>query len=281
MKSSAYAKINLSLIITGVKDGYHLLDSIMVSCKNLKDDVVIKKSKKDKIKFLGNSKGIDLENNTVIKAVRLFRENGFDIPPLSIKIKKRIPVMAGLGGSSADAACAIRMLCRMFKIDLRHPAVLKIAQAIGSDAPYMLNANACRVTGTGNQVQPVNNNLKLKAVIAMDYPVSTKQSFEAFDKLNLNGSDAALNDLAVKALEESDFELLKDNMVNDLEKASCAVAPEIIGTKQKLTQAGAISVLMTGSGGAFFALSQDKATQDKIYKSLKNKVKYLFKTDIF
>lgn len=281
MKLNAYAKINLSLIITGVEGGYHLLDSVMVSCKNLKDTVIIKKSKKDVIKFLGNIADIDPESNTVKKTIKLFRQNGFDIPPLSIKIKKRIPVMAGLGGSSADAACAIRILCKMFGIDINSPLVLQIARSIGSDVPYMLNVSACRVTGMGHKIQPLKNNLKLKAVIAMDFPMSTKLSFEAFDKLNLKGSDTIHNDLIAKALENADFELLKDNLVNDLERASCFVEPKIVSTKEKLKSAGAQITAMTGSGGAFFALFEDNKTQNFIYKSLKNKAKYLYKTDIF
>jgi 4-diphosphocytidyl-2-C-methyl-D-erythritol kinase len=280
MKLSAYAKINLSLIITGVEGGYHLLDSVMATCRNLKDTVIIKKSKKDCIMFLGNFADISPENNTVIKTIRLFRENGFDIPPLDIKIKKRIPVMAGLGGSSADAACAIKILGRMFGIDINSPKVLRIAQSVGSDVPYMLNLSACRVSGLGHKIHPIKNDLKLKAVIAMDYPVSTKQSFEAFDKLNLKGSDISRNDLIIKALKNADFELLKAHLVNDLESASCFIEPRILSAKKILEKQGQVTS-MTGSGGAFFALVLDKKTQNKIYKSLKNKVRYLYKTDIF
>ena len=86
MKLHAYAKINLSLIVTGKQDPYHLLDSIMLSCKDLKDTVKIKKAKKDSIKFFGCFADIDKDINTVKRTIELFKENGFDIPPLRVKI---------------------------------------------------------------------------------------------------------------------------------------------------------------------------------------------------
>ncbi|HEY8423256.1 MAG TPA: 4-(cytidine 5'-diphospho)-2-C-methyl-D-erythritol kinase [Clostridia bacterium] len=281
MKSCAYAKINLCLIITGIENGYHLLDSVMASCKNLKDTVIVKKSKKDSIKFLGKFSDIDPQNNTVYKTLTLFREKGFDIPPLDIKIKKRIPIMAGLGGSSADAACFIKIICKMFKLSLSDPKILEIAKTAGSDIPYMLNTRPCRVKGTGNIIQPLKNNFKLKAIIAMSGTVSTKQSFQAFDELGLEGSDKTHCDNITKALENADFELLKNNLVNDLEKASCYINPKIVSAKELLKAAGAEAAAMTGSGGAFFALARNNRVLNKIYKSLKGKVRFLYKTEIF
>ncbi|HHW90374.1 MAG TPA: 4-(cytidine 5'-diphospho)-2-C-methyl-D-erythritol kinase [Clostridiales bacterium] len=281
MKLHAYAKINLSLIVTGEQDGYHLLDSIMLSCKNLKDTVIIKKSKKDSVKFFGRFADIDTDNNTVKKTIELLKENGFDIPPLRVKIRKRIPIMAGLGGSSADAACVIKILCAMFGFDINSRKIQNIAKTIGSDVPYMLNLRACRVSGMGQKIQILENNSKLKAVIAMNYPMSTKQCFEAFDRLNLKGSISACNDIIIKALKGNNFGLLKDNLINDLEKAANFINPKIQSAKQSLIQTGADYIGMTGSGGAYFALTQKKSIQNKIYRSLKGKVKYLYKTDIF
>lgn len=281
MKLHAYAKINLSLIVTGKQDPYHLLDSIMLSCKDLKDTVKIKKAKKDSIKFFGRFADIDKDINTVKRTIELFKENGFDIPPLSVKIKKRIPVMAGLGGSSADAACAIKILCKMLGVDIDSPKIQNIAKTIGSDVPYMLNSKACRVTGMGQKIQVLENNCKLKAIIAMNYPMSTKQCFEAFDRLNLKGSNAAINDTIIKALKNNNFALLKDNLINDLEEAANFINPKTQSAKRLLIEAGAEYVGMTGSGGAYFALTPKKSIQNKIYRSLKGKAKYLFKTDIF
>lgn len=281
MKQYAYAKINLSLIITGVQGSYHLLDSIMLSCKDLKDTVIIKKSKKDSIKFLGRYSNIDPENNTVAKTIKLFRDNDLDIPPLSIKIIKRIPIMAGLGGSSADAAASIKILCKMFGIDINSEKVLKIAKSVGSDVPYMLNTKPCRVLELGQKVIPLQNNCKLKAVIAMNYPMSTKQCFEAYDQLNIIGSNTSKNDAIAKALKENNLAKILENFSNDLEKAANFINPKIQSAKDALIKAGAEYVNMTGSGGAYYCIVPNNSTKNKIYRRLKGKVNFLFKTDIF
>ncbi|HEY8389872.1 MAG TPA: 4-(cytidine 5'-diphospho)-2-C-methyl-D-erythritol kinase [Clostridia bacterium] len=282
MKIYAYAKINLSLFLTGTKDNFHLLDSVMLTCKNLKDTIIIKKSKVDRIEFLGDQVDkIDADNNTVKKCLNLFRKNTNIYTPVYIKVIKRIPIMAGLGGSSADAAGVLRGLCKLFRVDINSPEILDAAKKTGSDVPYMLRSNAARVKGVGDQIEYIQNNSNLYTVIAMDSEVSTKSCFDTFDQLNIAYSDSVYNDNLVLALYKNDYDNIIKNIKNDLYAAAINVNPDILYTEQNLKKTEADIVSMTGSGGAFFGLTSKKSSMKKIYKALKGKSKYIFKTDIF
>ena len=281
MKLYAYAKINLSLFLTGTKDGLHLLDSVMLTCKDLKDTIIIKKAKTDSLNFFGTqSDKIDINNNTVKKALDLFRKNTNNYTPLCIKVIKNIPVMAGLGGSSADAACLLRGLCKMFGLDINDKKILDAAKNTGSDVPYMLKMRAARVSGTGDNIENLKNNTKLYTVIAMDGEVSTKKCFDAFDSLDCPYSDNSSNDRLITALYNNDYINIIKNIKNDLYDAAISVNPDILQTQSLLQKTNADIVCMTGSGGAFFAVTSKKRQQKTIYDSLKGKTKYIFKTDI-
>jgi 4-diphosphocytidyl-2-C-methyl-D-erythritol kinase len=184
MKLYAYAKINLSLYVIGLKDGMHLLDSIMLTCKDIKDTIIIKKSSIDSLKFSGcQTDKIDVNNNTVKKALGLFRKNTGIYTPLDIKVIKKIPIMAGLGGSSADAACLLRGLAKMFGLNIQNSSIQNAAKNTGSDVAYMLDRRAARVSGVGECVEYIDNNTKLYMLIAMDECISTKECFAVFDKM--------------------------------------------------------------------------------------------------
>lgn len=282
MKLYAYAKINLSLFLTGTKDGLHLLDSIMLTCKDLKDTIIIRKSNIDSLDFFGTQTDkIDINNNTVKKALDFFRNNTKIYTPLCIKVIKTIPVMAGLGGSSADAACLLRGLSKMFGLKLDSKEVLDAAKNTGSDVPYMLKLHAARVSGTGDKIEIIKNKTKLYTVIAMDGEVSTKKCFDAFDSLKCPYSDKSRNDRLVKALCDNDYINVVKNIKNDLYDAAVAVNLNILHTQSLLQKTHADIVCMTGSGGAFFALTSKKRLQKNIYDSLNGKAKYIFKTSIF
>lgn len=254
----------------------------MLTCKNLKDTIIIKKSKVDRIEFLGDQVDkIDADNNTVKKCLNLFRKNTNIYTPVYIKVIKRIPIMAGLGGSSADAAGVLRGLCKLFRVDINSPEILDAAKKTGSDVPYMLRSNAARVKGVGDQIEYIQNNFNLYTVIAMDSEVSTKSCFDTFDQLNIAYSDSVYNDNLVLALYKNDYDNIIKNIKNDLYAAAINVNPDILYTEQNLKKTEADIVSMTGSGGAFFGLTSKKSSMKKIYKALKGKSKYIFKTDIF
>lgn len=282
MKIFAYGKINLSLYITGItSNNMHLLDSVFATTKNIKDTIIIRRTKHDKIIFCGkHSASIDCQNNTVIKALKFFREKTKISSPLYIKVKKNIPCRAGLGGSSADAAAIINALCKSFDIDIKSPSVSEIALLTGSDIPFMLRGGVSRVKGIGDIFSDININYPLYAVICMDSEVSTAECYRQYDALNIPFSTNMSNDLLESALTNGTVDNVKNYIKNDLEAAAVFINPLILSTRDNMKKVSKGIVSMTGSGGAYFTICRDKKTQRKIFSSLKGKVKHLFKTII-
>ena len=155
VKIKAYAKINLTLDVTGVSEGYHLLDSFVASI-SLYDLLVVRK-RKDKLVSVTmhgmDSEGIPPESNNAFRAgeafVRRFSTTGADIT-----VYKNIPMGAGLGGSSADAAGVLSALAALYGAD--EEALGELADALGSDTRYMLRGGYARMRGRGNLISPVS-----------------------------------------------------------------------------------------------------------------------------
>jgi len=146
------AKINLALHITGVKeDGYHILDSIVIFT-DIFDSVSFKKDRKNVLTFTGEfSKSLNVKNNSVIKALNLF-ENPF-ADRFAINIEKNLPLGAGLGGGSADAAAVIRFITNYCSQPM--PSLEAISK-IGADVPVCVLSLASRVGGIGEITRPIN-----------------------------------------------------------------------------------------------------------------------------
>ena len=141
----SFAKVNLTLDITGVNGGYHMLDSVVASIDVA--DVITARSRRDgqiNVTMHGEgSENIDPERNNAVKAARAFMHH-FDTCGADIAVWKNIPVGAGLGGSSADVAGVLRAMAKLYNID-DFEAVKAIADSLGSDCGYMLTGGYARL----------------------------------------------------------------------------------------------------------------------------------------
>lgn len=239
------AKINWDLYITGLLDnGYHALDSIVASI-DLFDDIDI---------YISDGSGIEVlcdispgQNNLAWKAADRFLNHIGISCKIVIKITKRIPSGAGLGGGSSDAACVIKSLNEMLKCNLDREELKKIAQTIGSDVPCFIHGGWRQMTGRGEVVKDIVASNRFIVLAMPNKPVSTALAYKVFDEnpVFLNPDQNRL---------EKPF--------NALTKASVSIVPEIKDTLELLDLTGASPFSMTGSGSACFGVYKTKKQAD-------------------
>ena len=250
MIKKAYAKINLSLKVLGTReDGYHDLDTIMINI-NLFDKLIFKKS--DAVKVNMNIDIGDVSKNIVYKTVMLLKEKYKISQGIDIYIKKNIPMGAGLGGGSSDAAQTILALDKIWELNLSEQEKIENAKKIGADVPFFLFNKIARVRGIGEKIDFLNKNVYKKVILVCpNLNCSTKEVYSKWH----NSSSYNIDDI-----DYVDF----NNIFNDLEQATLEAYPlyKLNEIKNNLKEVGCTSTLMSGSGSSVFGL------YDKVNKSL-------------
>jgi len=254
----AYAKLNLTLgVLYKRADGYHALDSIMQSI-DLFDSVTVERARD----IIVTSTGMTLPyDNTLRRAAEAYR--ALTGRGAHIRVVKRIPAEAGLGGGSTDAAAALNGLQSLYG-ELDEPTLLEIAAKVGADVPFCLRGGAQRAEGIGESLTPVRG-MKLYLVVAKPAQgVSTRKLFSLL-KLPRKMPD---NAAALKALSVGDLDALCPLLHNALEEPAIELVPEIGRVKQRLLEAGAKAACMSGSGSAVFGVFRDRAAAEAALPAL-------------
>lgn len=262
----AYAKINLYLKVTGKQDnGYHNLKMLMQSI-SLHDDIYIQKNNSGKIRVdiinennLSENERISLadKDNLVYKAAELLLNQYKSNVGVDIVLNKRIPMQAGLGGGSSDAASVLLGLNWYLDLKLSINELSLLGLKLGADIPFCLRGGLALVEGIGEQVTPLPK-IKMKYVLIVKphIGISTKEAFAHYDRcLDEKSKNDAFENL-IKALEKEELRYILPNMFNDLETAVFNMAPEIAKIKMELEKLAG-GALMTGSGSAVFTLFDD------------------------
>lgn len=247
------AKINIGLNITERRpDGYHNIESVFYPI-NLQDAVEIKTIEGEepqggyKLKVSGTILDGTPDDNLVVKAYQLLRKN-FNFPAQKIHLYKHIPVGAGLGGGSSDAAAIIKMLNEKFALGLTSEQMQNYAVQIGADCPFFINNTPVFATGIGNIFTPIEFSLHGKTIILVkpDIFVSTRDAYAL-----VKPSPAAIP--LTEAIKQPISEW-KQIITNDFEKSVFAKYPEIAAIKDKLYDMGALYASMSGSGSAVYGI---------------------------
>lgn len=259
MKLKAYAKLNLALDITGKRpDGYHELDTIMQSI-SLFDTVTIEKA--DIISVHMNKDVAPEKNNTAYKAADLFCKHT-GIIGAAISIDKRIPSMAGLGGSSADAAAVLIGLNELFDTGLTHSTLAHMGKQIGADVPFCMTGGTARAKGIGEKLQQLQLAKPLYFVVVKPHQgVSTAKAFSAYKP-----SSKISIESVVFALQKGDIELFNKYSGNALGMASLSIAPDIMKAASALRPFG--KAFMSGSGSSMFCVLETKEQAEKAVQSI-------------
>lgn len=251
MELYANAKLNVTLDVLGRRtDGYHELRSLMLPV-DLCDRLTVTPQDTLDVSFSGMAADALASGDTTLhKAAAAYGRLAGRSVGARVQVHKRIPVQAGLGGGSADAAAMLRALQALY--GLLDPAQLREAALIvGADVPFCMQGGLCEASGIGERLRPLRLGAPLHVVIAKpEEGVSTKALFESLT-LPLQHPDT---DGAVKALERGDVHAIAPLLYNAMEPAALRLCPEIAAVKARLLQEGALAAVMTGSGSAVFGL---------------------------
>ncbi len=252
----APAKINWFLtVLRKRKDGYHDIETLM-QCIGLYDGLLFSYS--DTIEVVSDF-DIPIEDNLIYKAAFLLKKHTSYRKGVKITLQKNIPVSAGLGGGSSDAAYTLSGLNKFWNLSLSKNELSKLGLEIGSDVPFFLNGPSAFVEGRGENVTPVHiNSCIVFLLIKPPVPVSTGWAYQNIEKLTKRTVDIKL---FCQALNNKDFACLSRMLNNDLEGVVIKRYPVVQEIKKKLLEKGAIISAMSGSGPTVFGVfeSEEKA----------------------
>lgn len=275
MKIRAPAKINLTLRVVGKRsDGYHLLDTIMLPV-SLFDDVVVRKARWRKAAggdapppvrvICGHPLVPCDETNLAHKAATLLLGRLRHPVAVEIHIRKRIPVGAGLGGGSSDAAATLLGLNKLLKLRLTPACLEKIGLAIGADVPFFIRRRTARAQGIGEVLTPLCGVPRLWLIIVYPgVPISTSWVYR---KLRPKLTKHSVNTSITPPFNEGSK--LDEVLVNDLEAVVIKRHPQIGEIKRKLSSVGAEAALMSGSGSSVFGIFRSRRRAQEAFRRLR------------
>lgn len=256
----AFAKINLAIDVKKKdENGYHDID--MVTLPITLHDVLEMEQLISRHGIFITSDDPSLicdEGNLAFKALKAMEDNFSFSKGYRIQIYKRIPMNAGLGGGSADAAGIIRAICKLYNMDAHDPKIIKVARSIGSDVPFCLLNKPARVLGTGENIIPLDSKLDYHVIIIKPHKgLSTKDVYEKYDTIPEEEREHPDISALIEAIKIGDEQKMFENMRNGLYKPASLLCPVISGILNDFKKMGFPLYSMTGSGNACFALSKD------------------------
>ena len=241
------AKINLGLNITKKRqDGYHELETFFYPVP-WQEALEIVEAEKTKVAVSGISVPND-GDNIVLKAYQLLKSD-YDLPPVQIHLHKVIPIGAGLGGGSADAAFTLKLLNNLFKLGLNDSQLMKYAVSLGADCAFFIKNKPMLATGIGEQLTEVDISLEGKFVLLVypDIHIATKEAFS-----NIKPKKPAMS--IRQFLVEKKIHNWKLMLKNDFEPGLFEKYPILRELKQQLYDSGAIYASMSGSGSCMYGI---------------------------
>ena len=263
IRLQAFAKINYALEVRGLrKDGYHEISTVLQSI-SLADEVEIELS----------DEGFELrvepgdanagtpdtgppEKNTVFKAWNLLRELTGEELPVRVRLRKKIPSGAGLGGASADAAAVLAGLNRLFKLGLSPQDLSQVGVRVGADVPFCLSGGTALGEGVGETLSPLPAPPHHRLLLCKpSRGAATAEVYRSYDELpESSGSPGYCVEPVVAALEARDLEGLACSLDNALAAVTRTLVPEVAAYEGDLFGSGALGVAMTGSGTAVYGI---------------------------
>lgn len=262
MKFLAPAKVNLYLEILGKRpDGYHELQTLMHRV-DLGDEMEISLEGQG-INLVADGKGIpEGKENLACRAAQVFFEELGIQRGLKIRLKKRIPVAAGLGGGSSDAATVVMGLNDLLETSWTQDRLMALGVKIGADVPFFIFQKPALAGGIGERLTPVGFPEPIWFLMLIPpFPISTARAYAAYDRLSHKGKEP----VPLKGSYVDITEILPV-MRNDLEAAAFLMFPQIRRMKEELLAKGAQGALMTGSGPVTYGIFSSKKEAEQTEK---------------
>lgn len=246
-------KINLGLnIVERRPDGYHNLQTIFYPVP-LYDELTIREGDgEDELTLGGHPLEGEVQDNLVLRAVRMLRQEGFSVPPLSIDLRKVIPSGAGLGGGSSDAACMVRSVSQLFGLSLSQEQMERLVGRLGADCPFFVNPRPLYAEGIGDVFTPISLSLSgwYLMLVKPEVHVSTREAYAG-----VHPHLPAFSLLETAKLPVGQW---AGKMMNDFEESIFASHPLLAEIKQELYTQGAVYASMSGSGSTLFGLFRSR-----------------------
>ena len=259
IEERAPAKVNLVLQVGAPReDGLHPLCSLFASLA-LADLVTVEPAGSEDAVACPGIEG----ENLAARALAAFRGAApqTDLPPLRVTIDKRIPVAAGLGGGSADAAAVLRAANELAGAPFDADALRRLSAALGSDVPSQIEPRHALVAGAGDSVEPVELAPMSLVLVPQREGLSTAAVYAELDRLRAAGElrpRDALDPEPLHRLASGSPAEIAAGLENDLEPAALSLRPELERHLAKLSQAGALAARITGSGPTAFGVFDDR-----------------------
>jgi 4-diphosphocytidyl-2-C-methyl-D-erythritol kinase len=250
----AFAKINLGLQVLNKRtDGFHNINTVFYKLK-LYDFLEFKSSKKFNIINVHNL-NLQINENLIYKAYHLLKKD-FDISPIEVIFDKKIPIGAGLGGGSSDAAETLKAIVEFFELKIETNKLNEYGLALGSDVPYFLNEGTAQAFSRGEKLTYFDFKIPYHLIlINPGIHISTQWAYKSLNRskseVQITNFKSYLQNFIVNS------ESLKENIINDFESIVFEKYPEIKHIKEFLYKNGSVFALMSGSGSSVFGLFKD------------------------
>ncbi|MGM0380022.1 MAG: 4-(cytidine 5'-diphospho)-2-C-methyl-D-erythritol kinase [Bacillota bacterium] len=270
LKLKSRAKINLGLDVVGkYENGYHKVDMVMQEIE-LYDTLIFTKLKKDNgIIIKCNSKSIPTgSENLIYKAIKELNKIIDKNINIKIDLKKNIPIAAGLGGGSSNAATTIKACNTLYDLNLSVEKMKEIGKKIGADVPFFIEGGCCRAKGIGEKLTKINGLKKGWIVLVKpNIGISTQKIYKQLNYPLINNHPKIDN--IVKGLKSNDIYKISNELGNVLQKITLNNYSVVMNIKNKMEDTKALGSLMSGSGPTIFGIFKNYEEGNTAYKMFK------------
>ena len=267
----AYAKVNLSLDVIGKRDdGYHDLRTVMQTV-DLYDTLSFSLNDTGHVTLTSSSDQVPSDDsNLIVRACNLMRE-AYDIKEgIDVDLVKDIPVQAGLGGGSTDAACALRAMNDLFSLGLSAGQLCAHGATLGADVPFCIRGGTCLAEGIGEILTPLPSPPACTVLIVKPQAgISTAEAYQTLDLKPIENHPDT--DALVRALQDDDLKTMCDVMGNVFEPVAFRRIPALRDLEHTMRDYGALRAMMSGSGPSVFGIFREEADAVKTYHLLKSR----------
>lgn len=264
MVSFPNAKINLGLHIVGKRpDGYHNLQTIFypIDFKDALEITVSQSTEELSYSQSGITVVGEMESNLCVKAFRLLKTRYPSIPPVNMHLHKIIPMGAGMGGGSADAAFTLILLNKKFNLGIDEDTLMQLSLELGSDCPFFIINKPCVATGRGEIITPIDVSLDRFQILIINPGIHVNTG-DAFRELIIKNTHIDLAETIQLPVTE-----WKDNLTNDFEATVFKKHPSIAALKNTMYELGAVYSSMSGSGSTVYGIFENKINLENKFPS--------------
>ncbi len=272
----SFAKINWNLHVLGRRpDGYHEVSTLLQTV-SLHDDLHLEVSEDGAISLSCDDAAVPTDDrNLIVRAANALKSRYNSKFGVRIRLEKRIPIQAGLGGASSNAAVSLLALAHLWNLEISPPVLLEIAAALGADVPFFLMGGCALATGTGAAVSAIPDRVELERHLLVIKPNANVLTGEAYAALRSTALTTTVTEPILSSSrdeavwEDSQLWPPRDSLKNDFESVIFDIEPEIGRTKEALIQAGALNALLAGSGSSVFGIFARREDRERALKQIK------------